>query len=79
MAKIVNGYFIKDAVVKGKRFKKGDQVPSFAYLTDDGSTCSGNWLYCNSYTNKGNMAKRRDKTQTDIQKNIGLYPNWAWC
>ena len=79
VAKIVNGYFMKDTVVKGKKFKKGDQVPSFAYLTDDGATCSGNWLYCNSYTNKGNMAKRRDKTQTDIQKNIGLFPKWAWC
>ncbi len=24
-------------------------------------------------------ARRRDKTQTDMQANIGLYPNWSWC
>ena len=79
IAKLINGYFLKDTEVKGKQFKKGQQVPSFAYLKDDGSTCSGNWLYCGSYTEKGNMAARRDKTQNGAQANIGLYPNWAWC
>ena len=79
IAKLINGYFMKDTEVKGKKFKKGQQVPSFAYLKDDGSTCSGNWLYCGSYTDKGNMAARRDKTQNKAQANIGLYPNWAWC
>jgi len=43
IAKEVNGYFLKDTVVKGKLFKKGTLVPSFAYLTADGSTSSGNW------------------------------------
>jgi len=79
VAKLINGYFTRDVTVKGKHFKKGEQVPSFAYLTDDGSTCSANWLYCGSYTEKGNMAARRDKTQTEMQKRIGLFPNWAWC
>ncbi len=78
-AKLVNGWFTKDVEVKGKKFKKGQQVPSFAYLTDDGSTVSGNWLYCNSYTDKGNLAQRRDATQTPMQEKIGLYPNWTWC
>ena len=79
VAKRINGFFLRDTMVKGKLFKKGQQVPSFAFLQDDGSTCSGNWLYCNSYTDKGNMAARRDRTQTEMQANIGLYPNWAWC
>ncbi len=79
VAKLINGYFLKDVEVKGKKFKKGQLVPSFAYLQDDGSTSSGNWLYCQSYTDKGNMAARRDKTQTPEQAMIGLYPNWAWC
>jgi len=79
IAKLINGYFMKDVTVKGKRFRKGEQVPSFAYLQDDGSTCSGNWLYCGSYTEKGNMAARRDKTQTEMQARIGLFPNWSWC
>jgi len=76
VAKEVNGYFLKDVEVKGKPFKKGELVPSFAYLLDDGSTSSGNWLYCNSYTEKGNMAARRDNTDSS---GIGLYANWSWC
>ena len=79
VAKLVNGYFLENTTVNGKNFKAGDQVPSFAYLTNDGATASGNWLYCNSYTNEGNMSARRDKSQTKMQANIGLYPNWSWC
>lgn len=79
IAKLINGYFMKDMTIKGKDYKKGELVPSFAFLQADGSTCSGNWLYCNSYTEKGNMSARRDKSQTDMQANIGLYPNWSWC
>jgi formate dehydrogenase major subunit len=59
VAKEINGYFVKDVTIKGKTFKKGTLVPSFAFLQADGSTSSGNWLYCNSYTEKGNMAARR--------------------
>ncbi len=76
IAKEINGYFLKDTVVKGKSFKKGTLVPSFAYLTDDGSTSSGNWLYCNSYTEKGNMMARRSQKDPS---GIGLYPEWSWC
>jgi len=75
MAKEINGYFLKDMTVKGKQFKKGDLVPSFAYLQDDGSTSSANWLYCNSYTAKGNMAARRKSEKSGIGLNLG----WAWC
>lgn len=78
-ARLCNGWFTRDVEVKGKKFKKGQQVPSFAYLQDDGSTTSGNWLYCNSYTDEGNKAERHDSTQTAEQANIGLYPNWTWC
>jgi len=76
-AKEVNGYFTKDVKVKGKLCKKGTLVPSFAWLQADGSTSSGNWLYCNSYTEKGNMSARRSKK--DAPNNIGLYPEFAWC
>jgi len=78
-AKLINGHFTRDIEVKGKMFKKGDLVPSFAYLQTDGSTTSGNWLYCNSYTEKGNMAARRDLAQTAEQAKVGLYPNFSWC
>ncbi len=77
VAKEVNGYFLKDTSVKGKKFAKGTLVPSFAYLQADGSTSSGNWLYCNSYTEKGNMAARRG--QEDAPNKIGLYPKFSWC
>jgi len=78
-AKLINGHFTRDIEVKGKQFKKGDLVPSFAYLQADGSTSSGNWLYCNSYTDKGNMAARRSLAQTPEQAKVGLYPNFSWC
>jgi formate dehydrogenase major subunit len=78
-AKLINGHFTRDVEIKGKLYKKGQQVPSFAFLQADGSTASGNWLYCHSYTDAGNMAARRDLTQTPEQANIGLYPNFSWC
>jgi len=79
IAKEINGYFLEDVDFpkKKKSFKKGQLVPSFAYLKDDGSTSSGNWLYCNSYTEKGNMAARRNNK--DNPEGIGLYSNWSWC
>ena len=78
-AKLINGHFTRDVDIKGTVYKKGEQVPSFAMLQADGSTCSGNWLYCNSYTDKGNMAARRSLAQTPEQERIGLYPNFSWC
>ena len=77
VAKEINGYFQKDVTIKDKTYKKGTLVPSFAFLQTDGSTSSGNWLYCNSYTEKGNMAARRG--QKDAANNIGLYPEFSWC
>ena len=77
----INGYFlenkvIEDAATKQKReFKKGDPVPSFALLQDDGSTSSGNWIYCNSYADRGNLAARRGQKDPS---GIGLYPDWCW-
>jgi formate dehydrogenase major subunit len=76
VARECNGQFTRDTVVKGKSFKKGQQVPSFAYLQADGSTTSGNWLYCNSYTEKGNMMMRRGQ---EDPTGMGFYHNWSWC
>jgi formate dehydrogenase major subunit len=76
IAKEINGYFLEDKTIKGKLYKKGTLVPSFAFLQADGSTSSGNWLYCNSYTEKGNMAARRGGKDNS---GIGLYSDWSWC
>jgi len=81
VAKQINGYFLKDITLKdptGKDlpFKKGDLVPSFAFLQADGSTSCGNWIYCGSYTGKGNMMARRTKNDPT---GLGLFAEWSWC
>jgi formate dehydrogenase major subunit len=83
VAKLINGYYLKDTKIKNPDgtetvMKAGSQVATFAHLQADGSTCSGNWIYAGSYTDKGNMAARRDKTQTPAQEKVGMYPNWSW-
>ena len=81
VAREINGYFTRDmSIVDGDKtleFKRGDQVPGFKYLQNDGSTVSGNWLYCGSYTNDGNMMARRDAT--DLPNKLGMFPKWSWC
>ena len=80
VAKEINGYFTKDKSIKDRdkilEFKAGQQVPAFAHLQDDGSTASGCWIYCGSYTADGNMMARRDPT--DLPNGLGMYPKWAW-
>ena len=64
--------------VNGYDLTTGKLVVSFGKLKDDGTTTSGNWLYCNQYTEEdGNKLKRRDLTPGPFD--VGLYPNWAWC
>ncbi len=76
VAKEINGYFLKDIKIGDKEYKKGDLVPGFALLQADGSTSSGNWLYCQSYNADGNNMARRKK---DDPTGLGLYPQWAWA
>ena len=53
------------------------KVPMFKYLQDDGSTVSGCWIYCGSYTKEGNQMARRDAT--DLPNKLGMFPKWSWC
>ena len=76
VAKEINGYFLEDKEIDGVLYKKGTLVPAFPFLQDDGSTSSGCWVYCASYTEKGNMAARRGK---EDPTGIGMYPNWSWA
>jgi len=62
--------------INGYDLGSGKLLPSFGKLKADGTTSSGNWLYCASYTEKGNMAARREALDTS---NIGLHLGWAWC
>lgn len=75
-AKAINGFFTQDVTIQDKQYKKGDPVPAFAMLKDDGSTSCGNWIYCQSYNADGNNMARRDKTD---ESGIGLYPKWSWA
>jgi formate dehydrogenase major subunit len=83
VAKVINGYYTRDGKIKvGDQeieVKRGQQVATFAHLQTDGMTASGNWIYCGSYTGNGNMAARRDKSQTAMQERVALFPNWAWA
>ena len=80
MAREINGYFTKDTTIKDKEktleFKAGDQVPMFKYLQDDGSTVSGCWIYCGSYTQEGNQMARRGASDPT---GLGLFPKWSWA
>ncbi len=76
VAKEINGYFLEDKEIDGKLYKKGSLVPAFKFLQADGSTSSGCWVYCGSYTADGNKAAKRGK---DDPTGIGQYSNWAWA
>lgn len=79
VAKEINGYYTKDVAshpIDKKAYKKGQQVASFVFLMDDGSTACGNWIYSAAFTEAGNMMKRRGK---EDPTGLGLYSNWAWC
>jgi len=84
VAKEVNGYALEDFVVSPgtsseRIYKAGDLIDSFAHLQANGKTSSGNWLYCNQYTEAdGNKLKRRDNVDSSL-KEIGLYSKWSWC
>lgn len=56
--------------------KAGEQLATFAHLRDDGSTSSGNWLYCGSWSQAGNLMARRD---TADPSGLGFYPNWGFA
>ena len=79
----INGFFLEDKKLENptkkgefKEFKKGDLVPTFAWLQDDGSTSSGCWVYCGSVTgDKGILPMRR---ATKDPTGLGLCPEWAW-
>lgn len=78
----INGFFLQDMKVENptkkgefREFKKGDPVPTFAWLQDDGSTSSGCWVYCGSVGEKGNLSMRRG---TADPTGLGLYSDWSW-
>ncbi len=55
--------------------KKGQQLPGFAWLKDDGTTACGNWIYSGCWTEAGNQTTRRGNEDPSGQ---GVFQNWAW-
>ena len=56
--------------------KTDEQLSGFGQLRDDGSTSSGCWVYCGSWTQAGNQMARRDNSDP---WHIGQTLNWAWA
>ena len=77
VAKEINGKALADITdpKTNQTIKAGQQLPGFAWLKDDGTTLSGNWLYCGSWTEAGALTQRRG---TEDPSGQGIYPNWAW-
>jgi formate dehydrogenase major subunit len=77
IAREINGRAITDVTDPklNQTIKAGQQLPGFGWLRDDGSTSSGNWIYCGSWTEAGSMMQRRG---TDDPSGLGVYPNWSW-
>jgi len=65
LAKEINGYDLTT----------GKLLSSFGQLKNDGTTTSGNWLYCGSFTEAGNQMARRDPADPT---GLGFHHGWAW-
>ena len=77
VAKEINGKALADLEdpKTKQQIKQGQQLPGFAWLRDDGTTSSGNWLYCGSWTEAGALMQRRG---LEDPSGLGIFPNFAW-
>lgn len=80
LAKEMNGYAVSDLAdpkdPQKVMVKAGQQLSAFSQMADDGSTASGTWIFCGSWTESGNQMARRD---TSDPSGLGLAPGWAWA
>ena len=85
VAREINGYYLQDVQdEKGNIVgKKGELLPGFAKLRDDGSTACGCWIYSGYYypapDGFGNLmpATKRRNSQYD-PGGLGIYPYFAF-
>ncbi len=62
--------------INGYDTTTGKLINGFGSLKDDGTTCSGNWIYCGFYPEEGkNLAQRRDNKDTGLS----MYLNWSYA
>lgn len=78
LAKENNGYALADIKDANGTIlvKKGQLLPSFGLLRDDGSTSAGNWIYTGQWTEQGNMMARRDNSDPS---GLGNTLGWAFA
>lgn len=78
LAKELNGRALADITDPADKskvlLKKGEQLPGFALLQDDGSTSCACWIFSGCWTQAGNQMARRDNTDVGL----GNTPGWAW-
>ena len=77
VAKELNGKAVADVTdaKTNTTIKADQQLPGFSFLRDDGSTMSGNWLFCGSWTEAGALTQRRNP---EDPSGLGIHANWAW-
>jgi formate dehydrogenase major subunit len=77
LAKEFNGKALADLTdpKTQQTIKRGQQLPGFAWLKEDGTTSCGNWLYAGCWTEAGPQLARRG---TEDPSGLGIYQNWAW-
>ena len=56
--------------------KAGELLPGFGLLRADGTTSSGCWIFCGSWTQAGNQMARRDNADP---YGMGQTLGWAWA
>jgi formate dehydrogenase major subunit len=85
VAREINGYYTEDVYDRNANppalvGRKGDLVTNFVSLRDDGTTSSGNWLYCGSIAQRdGKVVNQMERRGKEDPTGLGLYPNWAWA
>jgi formate dehydrogenase-N alpha subunit len=78
VAREINGKVLEDFKdeVTGAEYKKGQQLPGFAALRADGKTLCGNWVHSGCFTEAGNLAARRNPSDSPI--GLGAHSNWGF-
>ena len=56
--------------------KGGEQLASFGFLRDDGTTACGNWIYSGCWSQAGNLTARRDSSDPS---GLGQTLNWGFA
>lgn len=85
LAKEINGYFTSEAKDETGAIvgKKGDLVPMFSKLMDNGATACGNWIFSGYFfpldDGEGNLLPASQRRGKDDPSGLGIYPNWGYA